>query len=407
MAPSMYFEDSFASGGYGAGWVPSRQYLGVKASVVRRYDERGSSGAGERDSGAATESGETFVLGFEDADLGQDAIGVVSLRSGDDLAAGGGSGGSGGEAAAPALKWQRTWALEGKVTCLEVSETEIWAGSVTGDVCRIGRAGGDGGGAGGTDMDVDSAEDDDSAYRCDRVHRGVVSSVGVNAETGQVLSAGYDGKIFFHRLDSAEKVLHHDSGSGATSFSCGTWLSGTTFVTGSLGEQGALLTWDARAKGRAGPALSLRSEVTGGYLCVDKVPTRPHLCVCGHEGHVSLWDLRSGKDPFQTYAVGKSHMVWEVRGVRPEGDREVHALFCDSAGVLGLTGASHGDGDGDGDGPKDSTREGEGFTCIHQEPSGVTSFDHLRQRGSVVCVTEEEGLVRVTENQETGYGGFI
>ena len=106
--------------GYGGGrgaeeaWVAQRYFLGVKASVVRFYDARdsssgfeakkasGSGSSGNRQAGTAggglfrveslKQGGgrDALFVGFEDGDLGQDGIGMVSLRAGaDDLAGAG------------------------------------------------------------------------------------------------------------------------------------------------------------------------------------------------------------------------------------------------------------------------------------------------------------------------------
>ncbi|QDZ22499.1 hypothetical protein HOP50_07g50420 [Chloropicon primus] len=394
-------------------WMAQRYFLGVKANVVRDYscfglhNATGSLTPGDTPRFAGAGGGgarqRMVFLGFQDSDLGQEGVGLVSLRPGDDhqnqgnqsldqqplvgdLDQGGGAAGG--------LKWHRSWSCGGKVTCLEVGgRKEVWAGTARGDVCKImppasaidAAAGGSGE---GDQVDaMDTTEEGQGDFRVERVHRGVVASVCCN-EAGDALSAGYDGRVFLHRFEpGSAATLHHREGDASGHLTCACWLSGTTFVTGTGLGDGCLQTWDTRTQ-----EPSSSSRLAGlGFLSVSGVPTRPHLCCSGHEGVVCLWDLRSPSAPVSTCGSSPGDQgsadafgfVWEVKGLAPSP--EVGALFCTSAGHTVRWTAGSGGG------------HGGQVEVVHKEARGIASFDFPSVAGSgpqsLVCVTEEEGLV--------------
>ena len=99
----------------------------------------------------------------------------------------------------------------------------------------------------------------------------------------------------------------------------------------------------------------------------------------GHEGLVSLWDLRRPEEPCLTSAV--DGMVWGVVGESP-GQEGVSALLCTSSGVVARW----------------ACRAGGAVEELHRERGGVRALD-LTGAGGAACVTQEEGLV-VCEKQE-------
>ena len=429
-----------------------RHYLGVKANKLRitqltSSSSRGGGGVGGGVGGGGrpgqSESESGVVLGVEDAQLGCDAVTLVGVNNqGGGGGAGAGRGGmtldgAGARAGAHATRsspvtWNATWNCPGKVTCLEVAkasvDNDVWAGTVLGHVCKITTqiASGDGGDGDETTMDVED-EHQANAFLSVKVHEGVVSSVDVNSQSGEVLSAGYDGRVFIHRgerMGGGMKPQLHHSTRGAVSYNVAKWCSGDVFLTAASGTMmgggnGGLQSWDRRSKqvkSSSNSGSTASDGVNGGggdggggaslstILCVDVHPSRPHLCATGHEGGlIALWDLRKETHPFQQFSRlsasgnGFGH-VWEV-SFACEENLQVFGLEVDNM--------NEGGGGSSGlasplvfactqDGHFGVTRSHNNtFHSLLRESSCINSFDFTHK--SMMCVTGQEGLVVVTE----------
>lgn len=399
-------------------WQARRFFLGVQARAVKR-DPRAQPGGSSAalsslplEAGSGT--GESYFLGFTDADLGQEGVALVRLNHEDDQEQN-----EEDELASPTqlqdyqdpnqtnqkkknnnfllakdpnqtqgIHWVESWSL-GKnngVSCLDVSSKGmVWAGTCAGDVCSA-RAGET------SENNADQRHQGGGAFCLNREHSGVVASVCCNPETTEALSAGCDGRVLVHEPERgasneikvggrpSARQKTHDYGNGEGHLTCACWLSGATFVTGTGGGGALLRCYDYRS-GNLASSSALRSPHAGGlgFLCCSPVPTRPHLCLAGHEGLVSLWDLRRPEEPCLTSAV--DGMVWGVVGESP-GQEGVSALLCTSSGVVARW----------------ACRAGGAVEELHRERGGVRALD-LTGAGGAACVTQEEGLV-VCEKQE-------
>ncbi len=436
----------------------TRHYLGVKANKVRAVtpwcgDKRagaasraeGRAGAGARASAGrgsissgtgmsspGSDSGgagavETFLTSFEDSDLGMEGVALVELG-------------------AAGVSWAQSWACRGKVTCLEVQPPgagaaglEAWVGTALGEVCRIQVGAGADGGLGGDAMVADK---DDFASA--QAHQGVVASVDVNRQTGQVLSAGYDGRVCLHNAGSGAPgrcQLHHST-QGAASYSAVKWCSGDVFLTAGCGVDRfvGLQTWDRRSRadraagsftvlggrqqaeqGAPGSPMGAGAGEGGLILCADVHPFRPHVCATGHEGGlVALWDLRREDRPLQctrlamaaqprpeslsSASPGGFGHVWEVRFAQPEALElfDMDPQECGASPVFACTQ----DGHFGVVTHQEGGHQAPTFRSLVKETSAVNSFDissaasasAAEQGSAMVCVTGQEGLLHVAES---------
>jgi WD40 repeat protein len=186
-------------------------------------------------------------------------------------------------------------------------------------------------------MKEDDGDDYGNDFEVVKVHEGVVSCVDVNGQSGEVLSAGYDGSVFIHSSltfannnnnknmnpssgGSGRSRLHHST-QGAVSYTCAKWCSGDVFLTGTSASHMTLQTWDRRSKevktsndlsdlllqqnnSSSSSSSYIPHHSSHTILCVDVHPSRPHICCTGHEdGLIALWDLRKENKPvsFNTF----------------------------------------------------------------------------------------------------------
>ena len=214
---------------------------------------------------------------------------------------------------------------------------EIWAGTCRGEVCKIRYEAGKGRMSSTAAMrdddysDHDEENENENDFEVVKVHEGVVSCVDVNGQSGEVLSAGYDGSVYIHSSNNfgssssrggrgggggggGGSRLHHST-KGAVSYTCAKWCSGDVFLTGTSASHMTLQTWDRRSKEvktsndltdllfhhtttSSSSALSSSLHSSHTILCVDVHPSRPHICCTGHEdGLIALWDLRKENKP--------------------------------------------------------------------------------------------------------------
>ena len=485
--------------------LDARYYLGVKANKVRFQHKQhlgGGDGGGHaavrdhyddiqedlhvRDHGMSMSGGPvggvgqstaaeaTFFTAFEDPDVGAECIGMVSLVPEQPQPSANINGDirRGTLSTATCLDWASSWTTRSKVTCLEVNQNlhsgtiaasggegvggigggcEVWAGTVQGDVCRIRTTSMSSASTTSTAMDEDFDQEggergtNNQFESHEGVHDGVVSGIDVNPQSGEVLSAGYDGSVYIHSSSSggggSVPRLHHTSG-GAVSYTCVKWCSSVdVFLTGGTNMQ--LQTWDRRSKEMkqsmdmkelnttTTTAMSSAPHVMGNQmiLCVDVHPSRPHVCATGHEdGLVCVWDLRKENKPVsynhllqteENNIINNNNMngrkrkgfghVWEVKFAQQEqlrmfgdllndtsGGHNGHVdwqspvvppvFACTQDGILGCTTSS-----------KEGTTDGGCLRTLLMEGGGaIESFDVYEDSFAYVV---KEGLVYIKDNK--------